>query len=1150
MNLPLTSQTRFDCRPLFLWLVSLCVLLLSIVPTSAGEESAANKSTADKPVADKPVEKKVEKPTEETPVPVESPAEPPEDQKPAPAEKKDDELPWLDSVAAGYREAQQERQPILIRAGGEWCPWCRVLENEIGKPIVQEELKRWTRVVFDVDKSPGDAKSMRVGPLPAMRLVTPGGKIVASQDGAMTAEELVAWLEEHYEIAAALPPPELISQDEPTDDEIITIIGFFERRDAMIREAAIRRLSPYPHAAATATAQAFQKGSLAQRLAALELLQQWKAPINQLDPWVPESYSEERFAVLDKWVQKTQTDDFKSTTTAQTLNNQQRIDARDAIAKMVVAEPAEATAIRERLARFGASLLPEVYAQLKEARDDLHRERLTILRYRLVAADELILNWPGGIERLGAANVETRRVAADELAERATKDHERLLLELFSDPAPLVREIALKALRTTGGSKSNSALIKLLEDPEPNVRAAVLKQLAEKPSKSIVPTIVKYVAKEQDADLVVHAVRLLREAKGKQALLSLMTLLKHDSWRVRAEAAESISKLTSHREKMSAADKAAAYAALIRILDDEDGFVVSKVVAGLKESDLATAVKPLAAAAEKHPDLAVEIVNVLANGSHSHSATPHLRRFCKHESPQVRAAAIGGLCIVLRNEAGKELREALTDPESMVRAAAGEALFKMLGSNAIVASMVGGEFESVPQNQSLLGSLVGALLGGGGSSSESVVVESNDSGDKKGTDAENADDPDHSLKEIRQSKVHQKWLFDLVSLLKPLLKAESHEERLAAALPMTALGRDKQALPVLRNLLTEDPDLRPEIARALPWLLWDDRRQMFEMLTEQISDASQISRIATLMADRPDTRSIELLWSLIKDDESGGKLVSVLEDAVRQIYFPAHTYEPEKSPLSDRKRALADLTPRTKKGNRWQRLLALVVLMRSSPKTAGKLADEIFKDQSTDAALRADVLQMQLVNQSKSKSARTAIAALGMKDSKIRRRAIIFLARGAVRMRSLGKTGHYLNMHDSHYRSSLSHSSSVIEVEIPKGLTGEMILPAHDDPDPEVAAYAGYFSALFDDDRGLDKLIEFSQRAEEADEELDRLVYQAIATLDDSSKIPVLEKIYKTMQADNGRIRDFYWTIRAMTGPEILAFRKRIRQEVGMENLR
>ena len=37
---------------------------------------------------------------------------------------------------------------------------------------------------------------------------------------------------------------------------------------------------------------------------------------------------------------------------------------------------------------------------------------------------------------------------------------------------------------------------------------------------------------------------------------------------------------------------------------------------------------------------------------------------------------------------------------------------------------------------------------------------------------------------------------------------------------------------------------------------------------------------------------------------------------------------------------------------------------------------------------------------------------------------------------------------------------------------------------------------------------------------------------------------------DQAGITTFYWTIRSMTGPEIVKFRKLIRDEVGMENLR
>jgi HEAT repeat protein len=115
---------------------------------------------------------------------------------------------------------------------------------------------------------------------------------------------------------------------------------------------------------------------------------------------------------------------------------------------------------------------------LTQATSDAERERLVALRYRLAAAGNLALNWPGGLERLAATNAEIRHQAASELATMATAAEQPLLLELFSDPDPFVREVALRGLKTVGGEEAIASLAGLLNDPEPNVRAAVLKQLA------------------------------------------------------------------------------------------------------------------------------------------------------------------------------------------------------------------------------------------------------------------------------------------------------------------------------------------------------------------------------------------------------------------------------------------------------------------------------------------------------------------------------------------------------------------------------------------------------------------------------------------------------------------------------------------------
>src|SRR5262249_36601518 len=149
---------------------------------------------------------------------------------------------------------------------------------------------------------------------------------------------------------------------------------------------------------------------------------------------------------------------------------------------------------------------------------------------------------------LSATAAPTRHQAVQELAQRAGADDEPLLLELFSDPDPLVRELSLRALHAVAGARAAESLTTLLRDPEPNVRAAVLKQLAEEPSPGMVPKIAEYIAGEKDADVVVHAVRALRAAKGKASFEPLKGLLGHESWRVRAEVAEGLHEISNRSE--------------------------------------------------------------------------------------------------------------------------------------------------------------------------------------------------------------------------------------------------------------------------------------------------------------------------------------------------------------------------------------------------------------------------------------------------------------------------------------------------------------------------------------------------------------------------------------------------------------------------
>ena len=102
------------------------------------------------------------------------------------------------------------------------------------------------------------------------------------------------------------------------------------------------------------------------------------------------------------------------------------------------------------------------------------------------------------------------------------------------------------------------------------------------------------------------------------------------------------------------------------------------------------------------------------------------------------------------------------------------------------------------------------------------------------------------------------------------------------------------------------------------------------------------------------------------------------------------------------------------------------------------------------------------------------------------------------------------------------------------------------DPDPDVAAAAGYLLATLGEGDGVKKLIEHWRRDKSKSWTVP--VYRAIAALDDDQQSQVLSDIYAGLESYE--VRPFYWTIRPMHGPEALKLRKRMRDEVGMDSLR
>jgi hypothetical protein len=95
----------------------------------------------------------------------------------------------------------------------------------------------------------------------------------------------------------------------------------------------------------------------------------------------------------------------------------------------------------------------------------------------------------------------------------------------------------------------------------------------------------------------------------------------------------------------------------------------------------------------------------------------------------------------------------------------------------------------------------------------------------------------------------------------------------------------------------------------------------------------------------------------------------------------------------------------------------------------------------------------------------------------------------------------------------------------------------------------GYLLALMGDRSGMDSLLDYWRNNRE-DQSAQRLVYRAAAALRADDMVPVLEEIYAGYAKQPYYVREFYWTIRLIGGEGALKLRKRIRDEVGMQQLR
>ncbi len=197
--------------------------------------------------------------------------------------------------------ALEKSRPLFVIFGASWCSWCKKLEADLDDEAADPIFAKWIVVVLDADAEPEIASDFQIDSLPSLHLLTSSGERVASFTGYQEPTGLSQWLDDNYELASPILPEILTSKSVPNEDDVTELIALLATKSKTLRELTIQRLENTRPQTCFAVAQTFLEGRLVQKLAALEILRSWQAPIAAMDPWVPDSFSTDAVAELQAW---------------------------------------------------------------------------------------------------------------------------------------------------------------------------------------------------------------------------------------------------------------------------------------------------------------------------------------------------------------------------------------------------------------------------------------------------------------------------------------------------------------------------------------------------------------------------------------------------------------------------------------------------------------------------------------------------------------------------------------------------------------------------------------------------------------------------------------------------------------------------------
>lgn len=170
------------------------------------------------------------------------------------------------------------------------CEACAEVRRTLATLRTSGALQAFDLVELDADAKPLDVAALEVTTTPTLRVLDADGTALATAAGPMEPAAIRALL---AEAIARRPGPALV--DSP-DAWFAALDG----DDAGRRDQAIERIVAR-NDLAPAVVERFAKGEFRVRLALLDVLRRWSAPIDGLDPWLPETVNDASLATLRDW---------------------------------------------------------------------------------------------------------------------------------------------------------------------------------------------------------------------------------------------------------------------------------------------------------------------------------------------------------------------------------------------------------------------------------------------------------------------------------------------------------------------------------------------------------------------------------------------------------------------------------------------------------------------------------------------------------------------------------------------------------------------------------------------------------------------------------------------------------------------------------